>query len=445
MKRVLLFVGGLLALILIGGPLAVGRVGQDNIERQLELVTESNPAITVVTESHDPGWFTGSSKHRIILTDADAVVALETLLGGNQFGDQPALVVNTRHDHGPVAFGSLGREGGSLAPAINRSVSTFALDLGDGETIALPGRVLLSVGLDGTSHGQLLVDPGSYSFPEDAATVTWDGADIWTEVGSGGREIVAAGTVRPFNVASAEGTVSVSAIEMKTKQTQTDYEGIWVGHGSYSMDSVEVGGTPAGDLSMKGLSVAGLSSIEGDYVSGSGKFSIEDIDGTNFTDVAMKMSMSAKSLDAVALQELTRIMREVQSSDDPAAQQQRLPEVLNNVQRLADRGAQLTFDKLQLVLPQGEVNGSVDLRFDRSPGLGQEFSPAALSKTLHGDLLFEVPEALLDDVIEAQSGNPMFAMALAYLEKDGGLYRLKATYEDGLLSVNGMPLPIPML
>lgn len=443
MKRILLLVVGFLVLILVAGPIAVGRVGQDNIERQLELVTKSNPAITVITESHDPGWFTGNSKHRIVLTDADAVAALETLMGGNQFGDQPALVVNTRLDHGPVAFGSLGREGGSLSPAINRSVSTFELDLGNGKTHALPGRILSSVDFDGTSRGRLLVDSGSHSLPEDAGTITWGGADIWTEVGKDAREIAAAGTVRPFNLTSAEGTVSVSAIEMKARQTQTDYEGIWVGDGSYTMESVEIGGTPAGDLSMRGLSVAGLSSIEGEYISGSGKFNIEDIDGANFTDVAMRMSMSAESLDAVALQELTRIMREIQGVDDPAVQKQRLPEVLNNVQRLADRGAQLSFDKFQLVIPQGVVYGSVDLRFDRSPGLGQEFSPAALAKTLHGDLLFEIPEALLDDVATAQGGNPMLAMAMAYLEKDGDLYRLKATYEDGLLSVNGMPLPMP--
>jgi len=444
MKRVILIVGALLAVALVVGPLVIGNVGRDNIEKQLAYVTDANPAITVVTESHEAGWFTGSSKHRIVLTDAGAVAGLEALLGDGRFGDQPALVVSSRLDNGPVAFSSLGREGGSLAPALNRSISTIELDLGNGETIALPGRVLSSVGFDGTNRGQVLVESGSYEFPDDNATMNWDGADISTEMSSGGRRIAAGGMIKPFSLSSPDGSVSVSAIEIETEQNKTRYDGIWVGNLAYAMESIEIGNTPAGNLSMQGLNVKANSDIDDNYISGSGKFSIADIDGPGFADIAVDMSVNIKDWDAASLQELTRIMREMQDAADPAAQQQYLPEVLASVQQLANGGAQMTFDKIHVAIPQGEVNGTIDLRFDKSSDAAQEFSPAALLQALHGDLLLEVPEELLNDAMAAQEGNPMFGMALAYLEKDGDIYRLKASYENGLLSVNGMPLPVPM-
>lgn len=444
MNRSLTIVVVLLALILGVGPMALGRVGQNQIERQLTYATDAYPGIQIIEESNEAGWFSGFVKHRIVFTDAVMASAIQDALGQDQAGGPPALVISTRLDYGPIAFSSLGRKGGSLVPAMNRSITTFEVDLGNGEPISVPGRMLWSVSFDGTNRAQFVVDPGSYSFPDEDAEFNWEGVDISIEMGRDADVFAAEGVIKPFGLVSPEGGVSVSAIEFETEQNKTAYEGLWVGHTAYSMDLMQIADPPSNNVSIQGLTAGGRSDLEGGFINGSGNFNVADIDGLGFYDVAVDVSFLIESWDAEVLQAITRIVKEIQSSADPvAAQEQYVPEILNRGQQLANGGARLAFDKIRVELPQGDVNATIDLRFDKN-GSGQTFSPEALLMALHADVTLEVPEALVGPMISGQGGNPLFGMALAYFERDGTHYRLAAQFENGILTVNGTPIPLPI-
>jgi len=66
---------------------------------------------------------------------------------------------------------------------------------------------------------------------------------------------------------------------------------------------------------------------------------------------------------------------------------------------------------------------------------------ASLLLSLEAAAQFEIPAAIAD---MAMMMMPQAGIIEGFLKKNGDVYELEAAYKKGLLTVNGIPLPIPV-
>ena len=112
------------------------------------------------------------------------------------------------------------------------------------------------------------------------------------------------------------------------------------------------------------------------------------------------------------------------------------------VEKLVDAGGRVRFDQLDLRLPQGMVSTKLMIEFaEMDEDAAFSWSSVLLAMTASMDM--RVPIQLYEF---AQMMNPQAEslVAMGILKREGDDYVTVAVYAQGLLNVNGAPMPIPM-
>ncbi|MEM7277365.1 MAG: DUF945 family protein [Pseudomonadota bacterium] len=173
MRRILALALLVLVPVLLAGPWLIGRQTVDYTEQALTAFSQQ-AGVTVITEARDGGWFRGELRHRLILNKA-AARPWQQYFQTAVFGDQPAFLIETRLDNGPVAFSSLHRPRGSLKPALQRAVSRVWLDKGQDEMTALPVHIYSTVGIGGGIQLEIDSGEGKLDISGYSESVAWQG------------------------------------------------------------------------------------------------------------------------------------------------------------------------------------------------------------------------------------------------------------------------------
>jgi hypothetical protein len=94
-----------------------------------------------------------------------------------------------------------------------------------------------------------------------------------------------------------------------------------------------------------------------------------------------------------------------------------------------------------LVVPQGTVTSRARFDFPETDPVSSSWPALLLALTASADV--RLPAGLVE---MARAADPQASslVALGFLKKDGDFYSLEAAYAQGLLTVNGAPLPIPL-
>ncbi|MDH5215725.1 MAG: YdgA family protein, partial [Gammaproteobacteria bacterium] len=148
MKRSIVILLVVLALIILISPGIVGRLAEKNLAQEIEWAKKDNPDFLVTTEKFNRGWFTSEGTHRVTLRDADLKAAIA------QGESMPSLIIDTRFDHGLVPLSSMSQASGSLKPGLARMVSTLHVDDGKGNLTDLPGTIYSETSLTGETTGR---------------------------------------------------------------------------------------------------------------------------------------------------------------------------------------------------------------------------------------------------------------------------------------------------
>ena len=158
MKKSLVAVLVVLALIVIVSPGILGRMAEKSVDENLNRAAEQQGDIVVSSDNFDRGWFSSEGQHRIEVKGGNLGLMLtEVTPAGDAL---PVLVIDTHIDHGLIPLSSLSGENGSLAPGLGRAVSTLSVELGDGKTIEIPGKIYSNLGLAGALESSYQVDAG---------------------------------------------------------------------------------------------------------------------------------------------------------------------------------------------------------------------------------------------------------------------------------------------
>ena len=423
MKKSVLALILLAVLIIIVSPGIVGKFAENTVGENLSWAAQESGELVVTSEGFDRGWFSSEGQHRVELADGRIDASL------------PVLLINTHIDHGLIPVSSLGREGGSLAPGLGSAVSTVAIDVGGGEQIDLPGAIYSKIGLTGNLNSHYIVEAGSQM--ADGGEVTWQPSTINITSNPKSGNITFDGDVGAMTFGNDQQTVSIDGLSFDGQQTPSSY-GFRVGSVELEVGAMtaDAGGMSAGG--MQGLSIRATSSVDDGVAAAAMRMEMSGQTIPGFGDMSVNADIGFSGLDATALGALTQRLDGLGGGLDPDRIMMAAEEEFKD---LFAAGLGVGVQQLDVSLPMGTVEMKMTIEVAESDRAAFEWSSLLLSAVASLDV--RVPEALVQ---LASSMNPQAGalIGMGYLKKDGDVYIMDADLKQGLLTINGAPIPIPM-
>lgn len=429
MKRWLVILLVVVALVVLVSPGIVGRLAERNMQQNIEWADSESPEVNIQTVSFERGWFSSEGRHRVELTRA-----------ADDSDEIPALIIETRFDHGLIPFTSMSHDEGSLAPGLARAVSTFQLEAANGELIDLPGSASTVIGLNGDADIHYELSQGSTQV--DDAQVQWSGADIVARIDPSTRTTSIEGGIEPMTVQNDDGVVSVGAITVRGAQHMTDF-GFGIGNGELEIGAVRFTATDGSGSGFDAFSLQGETGLDQGLVSGSYHMSVSGVNAPMLGQVSADVAFSISDLDAASVGRISGILDEAQAAADPSAAMAGVfPLIEKDLQTMLSAGGSLNIDRLDVSLPQGDVKTVVKVKFDKSdPAASFSWPALALLTTASADV--RIP-AMLVEMAAMMNPEAQQLITMGLLIQNGDAYEMQAEYAQGLMTINGAPFPIPL-
>ena len=425
----------LLAIVVLVSPAIVGRMAERSMSENLEWAANQSGEVSVTSESFARGWFSSEGQHRIEIQDGDLLLAMESLLGPLAVDELPVLVVDTKLDHGLIPVSSMSRERGSLAPGLGSAVSRMSVELADGKVIKVPGTIYSDVGLAGELRSTYELESGSFEDGTTAATWSATNINIQTDPRTG--EATMDGNVGSFSVGGTEETVSLEQLTFEGRQQPTKH-GLMVGELAVEMTglSVAAGGINSG--SVETMSINARSELDGDDFNAVAAMSSVVRSVPEIGEVELDVVFNMAGADAAALGRVQQALESAGANPDPMSA---FGQMERDVQELFASGFTFNFERLNITLPSGTIAASMLFEFAEEDPATFDWSTLLLSTNASIDL--SIADPVVQILVQTE---PNMAMAIGggYLVKRGDVYELEARLKKGLLTVNGAPIPIPL-
>jgi uncharacterized protein YdgA (DUF945 family) len=432
MKRWLVVLLVTLALLVLIMPGIVGRLAERNIADNIEWAESESPAVNIETEAFDRGWFTSEGRHRIVLDAGQFREISEEYRLATGNAELPSLIIDTKLAHGPLP-------GGSLSPGLATSVSTFSIDPGNGEAIAIPGSLTSAVAMSGESDAHLLLEPGSAQ--HEGANFEWQGADMRFVSNPSTGAFAVNGEIRPWTFAADGAAMNFSAVSVNADQSRSIY-GFNVGTAnieSGKITLVEDGAV----FSIASIAFSADTAIRDERIDAESTFAMKTMTVPAVGEVDFDMDFTLLGADAASAGVIGAAVQEAQGAVDPEAALANLyPQIEEELEVMFRRGFEMRLDRLDISLPQGVIATKLSINVPESDDDALlDWSSVLLNMT--GDLDVRIPGPIyeLAAMMNEQAGA---LVSMGVLVQDGEDYVMKAEYAQGLFNVNGAPMPIPM-
>lgn len=439
MKRWLVVLLVVLAVLVLVSPGIVGRLAEQNLEDNIEWAESETVGIDVQTESFDRGWFTSEGRHRVALSGSTFRDALRSYQNETGNEDLPSLIIDTRVDHGLVAVGSLNRDSGSLIPGLASMISTFHIDPGNGELVKLPGTLYSNVGLTGAASLRFLLESGD--FRNEDMQIEWRGADVDVQANKRIGAYVIDGRVEPFTISADGETIDIGAIVISADQLKSDY-GFYVGTAELDVESL-VAESSSAPGTIDNISFSTDASIQDERLSVTSKAAIGEMVVPGMGSMGFALDVTLNRIDAAAMQIIHEAFKEAQGAMDP---EEALAELFSQTepgfQKIAAAGAEIRIDQLDVTLPQGKLTTSMNASVPEGDTTAEfSWGTVLLNMTASADI--RMPESLFD-MLQRMNPDASALLAMGIMIRDGEDYVMNAEFENGQLLINDAPLPFPM-
>ncbi len=419
-----------LAVLLLVSPGIVGRLAERSLDENLDWAATQTEDVTVTSQGFDRGWFSSAGRHRVEIGDEELRELLLAYTGGT---DVPALIIDTRLDHGLIPLTSLSRDDGSLAPGLGRAVSTLAFETADGSTIPLPGRIASHVSLTGALTSSYITKPGSFS--ADGATASWGDVDISLSTHPADGGIGFNGSIESFAVDSMTDHVRIADIRFTGQQRPSAF-GFHVGPLELSIASI---GLDARNEAVVGpFSWASLATIDDDRVNLQTRLGVAGgfLDGIGRVDVDFEARI--EGADGASAGRLKEGVERLNVAANPDAL---MWDVEQAAKELLAKGLTLHVEAARIATPQGDIVADLHVAIDESDLVTFTWTSLLLATEARADLRVSAP---LLDSLAAVDSELSAAIGMGFLRKEGDEYEMRAAFKNGLLTVNGAPLPLPV-
>lgn len=440
MNRWIVIVLVALAVIVLVSPGIVGRLAERNVKGSVEWAKIRNEDFVVTQETFERGWFTAAGRHRIELKKGALHSTLAAIAGAIDPDRTAALIVDTRIDHGLVPVSSMSRDAGSLQPALASTVSTLQIERGSGELIAIPGQLNSRISLTGETSSHYALPAGSYA--DEGLDLQWQGADVHFTINASASDLQYDGRIDPLSLRSGGDRLQIGGARFDGRQQVTEYD-LSVGSIVLSLENAALENPISGTTAVSQLTLDAGNELVGDRVNGSSTLEATGISIPGLGEADLGLDVVVNGLDARTLQTIIEEFQAAREAADPeAAFADAYDRIEGDIQSFLLAGADVRFDRVDLALPQGEVTASMRFTLPEANS-AQAFSWPSLLLALTAAADIRVPVAVFE-MLQAGNSQAGALIAMGILKRDGDAYVTRAEYAQGLLTVNGAPLPIPL-
>ena len=419
-----------LALIVLISPGIVGRLAEKSMDENLEWAATESQEVLVTSQGFARGWFSSEGQHRVDIRDGELRDIILAYTGSDEV---PALIIDTRLDHGLIPVSSMSRDKGSLLPGLGRAISTLSVETPGGDVVPIPGTVYSTVGLTGELQSNYVLESGSVD--SRGAAARWGDVDVVVTTSPSSGAVRFSGTVKSFEVDSMSDDVSVEAIAFSGNQQPSPF-GLWVGTVDASVDAFGFGG--ADPLTVGPIELRTSSSVDGERIDARASLTIDNAPVHELGEADIGFDVRIENADGRALGRIKRSVDGIHPLADPDAMFMQLE---REAQRLIAAGLEFHIDRLDIAWPGGTVTSEIHVVIDDSDVDSFSWPAVLLSLDARADL--SVPRELVD-IVAAQNPQANAAVGMGFLKKNGDVYELHAEFRQGLLKVNGAPVPIPL-
>ena len=423
-----------LAVIVMVSPGIVGRLAEESMDETLDWAATESQEVSITSLGFDRGWFSSEGQHRVELRDGELRDTFLALANENGAETLPVLIIDTHLDHGLFPLASMARDKGSLTPGLGSAVSTLSLEFDNGDSADIPGTIYSKVSLTGELQSNYVLEPGSWS--HDDETAQWGDADILITTSAAANNVGFSGVIESLEFISLSNDVSLGTIEFEGDQTQTKY-GFGVGDAVVTMQSLTVPSSYGTDT-IGPFDFRAESEIDDDQLSARTRITLDNLPFDEFGRGNIVLDASVDGVDGAAVGNISRALEGFDQTLDSSALVRALD---SDLRRLLASGFELRIDQLDIALQQGTTKSKIQI--DVAATDMDEFTWTAALLALDATLEVSVPV----DVVEFATGlNPQFnaPVGLGFLRKNGDVYEMEAAFKNGLLTVNGAPMPIPI-
>jgi uncharacterized protein YdgA (DUF945 family) len=424
-----------LAVIVLVSPGLVGHLAEKSMDENLDWAATESPELTITSQGFDRGWFSSEGQHRVELRQGDIRDTLLALVASSDFDGLPALIIDTRIDHGLVPLTSMAREKGTLLPGLGSAVSTLRLEFENGETIDVPGTIYSDVGLTGELRSNLILEPGTFSDGDE--TAQWGDVDVLITTNPSTKIVGFKGALDEVAFVSPYNEVTIGPLHFGGNQQRTRF-GPYVGDAEFTIEKITM---PAswGQDSMGPISFTSTAALDDDAMTGRTTILLDDLPFGDLGRARINMDISADDIDAEALGNLARTYNGL---DGYASDDEIWALMEDDFKQLFASGFELHVVQLDVAFQPGTVSAELNVRMDDTDLDTFVWTSALLAVDATMDL--SVPAELMEYVIslDPQAGA---AVGMGFLRRNQDVYEMEAAFKDGLLTINDAPMPVPWL
>jgi hypothetical protein len=190
---------------------------------------------------------------------------------------------------------------------------------------------------------------------------------------------------------------------------------------------------------MRGLSIVATSNIDDGTVSADTVFKLDGQTFPGFGDVSVAADLHFVGTDAAALGRVYERLEEMSGAMDPG---HLMAAAEDDLFELFAGGLSLDFRQLDIELPMGTVEAVMNFDVAKSDAATLSWL-SILQHDLVATIDIKVPQSLID-LAEQMDVPTGMVIGMGYLKKDGDIYVVDADYKQGLLTINGAPVPLPL-
>ena len=308
-------------------------------------------------------------------------------------------------------------------------MSTLSVELPGGEGWDVPGVVYTTFGLGGGMSSSYFLQAGAHE------EVRWGDGDILIEVNPRSGNIVVDGGLDSITVDDGGDSLQVSMLEFDADTEKTEY-GFYTGDFGFSVDSFSVA-EGFQTVTVGPLSLESSSELNGDRLDSDMQMAMA-MAGGPMGDMSLDLDATFDGWDAESVGRISKALQGAQSNPNPMMA---LASIEQDAANLVAAGLTISIDRLDVSLPQGTFLSKMELlvpEMDRD-----NFVWTSVLHEMEASADITIPSALFD-MIAAMNPDAQMAVATGMLRPDGDNYVMVAQYKQGLLTVNGAPMPIPL-
>jgi len=416
-------------IILIAAPAGIGHVAAARQQFLVDELSRTVPGTDLVTESVETGWLTSRLRHRVIVSDARLLEFGADLVARPGLEDPPVVVIDSVVAHGPWPL----LKG---APGLARMRSTLSLQGSHGSNVRLPGAATTDIGFLGGGSTHLVLSEIRQSLPGARGLISVDAVDATVDYDRNLTQMRSHLNVRRAKLVSPQGAIEAERLQLRGNTRRSAVQP-WTGESSLSLDRFLLT-DPLGDtVRVDGLRLNIETRSGRGLLEHAARLHIDALETPLSAAHTVSLDLGAGRLGAAAVRRLVqRAHQDGQLMPDP-----------ESVRDLVHAGPFVEIQNLIVSGDTGELRFALHLEVPEDEAKDVH-DAADLLSIIEGDGRLSIDAPLLHRVLGSQQdsqdlpADPHGLVSLGYLRPDNGRFSADLRIDGGLITVNGLPLPI---